>query len=291
MILAQPFPAYKPSANIVRFPVIAGCIVFFIILLFRPFGLNRVATPYFPLHAALYGLGTFVTATLNSLLLPFILPSWFAEKHWTVGRELLMMLWQIVSISFVNMAITHGLYGDPITFLTAIDFLGYTLAIGIFPVIIVVLLKYVILLSKNQAVAGKMERELSEKQEEAEPVSKVIRLVGDYQNEVLEVPLDSIRYITSADNYVKVYYVENGKLTAQFLRSTLKRIEQALSGYPQFFRCHRTYLVNLTRVQHVTGNAQGLKLHLLNTEEVIPVSRSLHEQLTAQLQQQKRVAN
>ena len=96
MILAQPFPAYKPSANIVRFPVIAGCIVFFIILLFRPFGLNRVATPYFPLHAALYGLGTFVTATLNSLLLPFILPSWFAEKHWTVGKELLMMLWQIV---------------------------------------------------------------------------------------------------------------------------------------------------------------------------------------------------
>ncbi|WP_247236169.1 LytTR family DNA-binding domain-containing protein [Telluribacter sp. SYSU D00476] len=265
--------------------------MFFIILLLRPFELNRVATPYFPLHAALYGLGTFVTAALNSLLLPSILPSWFAEKHWTVGKELLMMLWQIVAISFVNLLITHGLYGDPISLLTAIDFLGYTLAIGIFPVIIVVLLKYVILLSKNQAAAGKMEQELGEKQEEAEPASKVITLIGDYQNEVLEVPLDSIRYITSADNYVQVYYVENGKLTSRFLRSTLKKAEQALSGFPQFFRCHRAYLVNLTKVRHVTGNAQGLKLHLQDAEEVIPVSRSLHEQLTSQLQQQKRVAN
>jgi hypothetical protein len=32
-------------------------------------------------------------------------------------------------------------------------------------------------------------------------------------------------------------------------------------------------------VQKVSGNAQGLKLHLENTETLIPVSRTLHEKI------------
>lgn len=61
------------------------------------------------------------------------------------------------------------------------------------------------------------------------------------------------------------------------LRSTLRRMEDALASWPQFFRCHRTYLVNLDKVAHVSGNAQGYRLHLEGLDDTIPVSRNLND--------------
>lgn len=291
MILKQPFPGYTPSISLLRFPFIAGLIVFLIILFFRPFQFTRVTTPFFPLHAFLYGVGTFSTAALNTYILTKLFPKLSAERNWTVGKELLMMLWQIISISFVNMLLTKLLYGGSYSFLTIGHFLLYTAAIGIFPITILVLLKYIILLKRNQAVAAAIDEHMQEGAESIAPRPTVIKLRGDYQNELLEVSIDKIRYISSADNYIKVYYVENDRLTSTVLRSTLKKAEQSLNNYPQFFRCHRAYVVNLLTVKHVTGNAQGLKLHLQDTEEPIPVSRSLNQQLTYHLQQQKSFAN
>jgi DNA-binding LytR/AlgR family response regulator len=60
-------------------------------------------------------------------------------------------------------------------------------------------------------------------------------------------------------------------------------VEEALAPYPQFFRCHRAYIVNLAAVEHVSGNAQGYKLHLKDVAELIPVSRNLNSVLSSKL--------
>ena len=39
-------------------------------------------------------------------------------------------------------------------------------------------------------------------------------------------------------------------------------------------RCHRSHLVNLKKVKNISGNAQGLKLELINQSEMVPVSRN-----------------
>ena len=78
----------------------------------------------------------------------------------------------------------------------------------------------------------------------------------------------------------------HGKINGQksiLLRSTLKKMEEQLANHPAFFRCHRMYLVNLKLVNTVSGNAQGLKLHLSSLEEPIPVSRSLTETVKLKL--------
>ncbi|WP_317166355.1 LytTR family DNA-binding domain-containing protein [Spirosoma agri] len=46
------------------------------------------------------------------------------------------------------------------------------------------------------------------------------------------------------------------------MRSTLKGIESALGQHPQFFRCHRAFVVNLSTVVHADGNARGYQLPL-----------------------------
>jgi len=82
---------------------------------------------------------------------------------------------------------------------------------------------------------------------------------------------------------VQVYYFENQVLRSRMLRSTLRKMEDALAAWPQFFRCHRTYLVNFDTIEKVSGNAQGYRLHLRDLEETIPVSRNLNETVRGRL--------
>jgi hypothetical protein len=286
-LFIQPFPAYNSWLRNVRSAIIAASIVFFIIFFLRPFGFDRVPKNYLFGHALLFGAVTFTITAANLLLLPTLLPKTFAEIHWTTGKEFLMMMWHIVTISLANVLLTHTLYNWDISFETFFIFLRYTFWVGIFPIVILILLKYIALLKKHQQTAHLMEATLFGELEEKKQAHPVVKLTGDYQNEVLEVPANDVLYISAADNYIQVFYLKNDLTASVFIRSTLKNAEENLSGLSQFFRCHRTYLVNLQKIVRVSGNAQGLKLHLPGSSELIPVSRSLNQQLKLQMQRQK----
>jgi DNA-binding LytR/AlgR family response regulator len=107
----------------------------------------------------------------------------------------------------------------------------------------------------------------------------MVTLAGENQNEKLQLPPSQIAYISAADNYVRVFFIENGQLKNQMLRTTMKKMEDAVAAHSFLFRCHRTFLVNMELVQKVSGNAQGYRLHLKGIEESIPVSRNLNDRV------------
>ncbi|NNK69400.1 MAG: LytTR family transcriptional regulator [Flavobacteriaceae bacterium] len=39
-------------------------------------------------------------------------------------------------------------------------------------------------------------------------------------------------------------------------------------------RCHRSYIINVDHVQHISGNLQGYQLELSGFQDLVPVSRS-----------------
>jgi DNA-binding LytR/AlgR family response regulator len=53
----------------------------------------------------------------------------------------------------------------------------------------------------------------------------------------------------------------------------IKELEEQFNKR-QIKRCHRSYIINESKIVSVRGNAQGLKLSLSNVEEEVPVSRS-----------------
>lgn len=297
MILTQPFPGYLPSAKIIRFTLLAGFVVFLILVLFRPFGIDEPENHFAVWHALLYGLGTFVTASLNAYLLPFLFKKFFLEERWNVGKELLVMAWQVISISFVNLAITSYLYPEDFTLAGIINFLWITTAVGIFPIALIILLKQQILYRRYAHEAAELERKLQQPADITMPrrnkpvqLPETIALTGDNQHELLELSLGDIRFINAADNYIKVHYLQNGKPAQTVLRSTLKKAQTGLEGHPQLFRCHRAYIVNLAAVSHISGNAQGYKLHLRDMTEPIPVSRNLNDDIALLIDQYNTVS-
>lgn len=97
--------------------------------------------------------------------------------------------------------------------------------------------------------------------------------LGNSANQV-SIELSSIVYIVADDNYCDIYYKKATLLQRFVVRSSLKSLlHQLQSLKASIVRCHRSYAVNLLYANSITGNSNGYKLTLKNSDLLIPVSR------------------
>ncbi|TCN52552.1 LytTR family transcriptional regulator [Flavobacterium circumlabens] len=85
--------------------------------------------------------------------------------------------------------------------------------------------------------------------------------------------IDDLLFVKADGNYIELTKSVHNKIETELKRISLTQFETQISAYPHFFRCHRTYLVNMFSIQKVTGNSQGYLLSFADTSEKIPVSR------------------
>ena len=103
-------------------------------------------------------------------------------------------------------------------------------------------------------------------------------ICSEYKESLTVLPND-ILYIESLANYLSIWYFQDNKLQQKRIRSTLKKVEVTLSGYPFILHCHRAFLVNIRFITHIDGNAAGCQLHLFSIDRTIPVSKANIEAL------------
>lgn len=88
------------------------------------------------------------------------------------------------------------------------------------------------------------------------------------------IDLNELRYVKSLRDYV-IFKLPNKRYV---VHSTLKNIEAQLADFDQFFKVHRSYIVNMDHVDTFTGTQL-----ILNDLEV-PVSRSYRKQVKCYLE-------
>lgn len=82
---------------------------------------------------------------------------------------------------------------------------------------------------------------------------------------------ENLYYIESDDNYIKVWYTDSkGDLKQYMLRCRLKTVEESFKG-SSLVRCHRKYIVNLSKVSMLRKESDGYVLDLAN-EEIQPIT-------------------
>lgn len=281
-ILNQPFPAPNRK-NALRMAAALGLFVALFLLFFQPFGLAAV-TPGFRKILAIsgYGIVTFCCVAFTTVLLPKLLPSNFNAAKWQVKKEIGMTLLNFMLVGFFNMVYTFLVFSVPFNIRSLVYFQFITLAVGILPVSLVVLLRHNRLLAKNLKLAHEMNAGLNpeliatQNQPAQTPESPAMfTCVSETGNEQFQIPKADFLFAAAADNYVELHYIQNGTYKKNLIRSSLTKVEEAVKADPKVVRCHRTFLVNLNQVKHVSGNAQGLKLELHHTDFPVPVSRSM----------------
>lgn len=101
----------------------------------------------------------------------------------------------------------------------------------------------------------------------------IIELSGNTKDYVKLSPEDFL-YAKVSGNYVAIYYREDNCVKHKFLRISLNQLSDALQEYPNIIRCHRAFIVNMSKVVRVSGNLKGYDLELENISAKIPVSKS-----------------
>jgi DNA-binding LytR/AlgR family response regulator len=290
-ILLQPFPSQKNLKQTVAMGFIAGLFVFAVFYFIKPFGLDSFSNARVALIGLQYALVTISISLAITLLMPFLFPSLFNEKHWKVWHEILFLLALILAIALGNVLLTRYVFKANINVAFAITIIKYTLAIGITPILLSVLLKQQSLLSKYSKEAKQIEeiliaqpievkKEIDKKIEEQPTqetaTTSTIKIKGANATEKLELSPNQFLYAEASDNYTTIHYIENELPQKALFRLTIKNLEAQTNMQETLFRCHKSFLVNLTQVAHISGNAQGYKLHLQNSTVEIPVSRTLN---------------
>ncbi len=86
---------------------------------------------------------------------------------------------------------------------------------------------------------------------------------------------DSLYYIESDDNYIKVWYTDSkGELKQYMLRCRLKTVEESFKGVG-LVRCNRKYIVNINKVATLRKESEGYILDLANEAiQPLPVTKT-----------------
>lgn len=270
-ILQKPFPAIHDPRNGWFAALGFGVFVAVFLYFFRPFGLTSSGDDLAWIAPG-YGLVTALCMLALQYLSPKIFPSYYREENWTVGKEVLQIMANVAIIAIGNWifsAFLGFIQPSPESFFL---FFGFTLAVGIFPVSIHVLLRQNAWQRKYLRQSDRLNSRLKNQAVTPSVAQSIVQLRDENDKVALEIPASDLIAIESADNYVKVYYVNSQKLTSEMIRSTLAAVESTLP--PQFFRTHRSWLINLDLLEKVNGNARGYTIRLRNFTRDVPVARS-----------------
>lgn len=287
--LYQPYPIEQLIEHRVRNGIFSALFVALFLGVFQPFGIQEIEQNKYFIIAG-YGMVTFLAGALNFIVLPYLFPTFFTDAHWKIHTHILFQLYNIVIIACGNLYYSKLVEVSSVSVLGFTGFLFATLAVGIFPTIF---FTYIAFQSANKRYATEAQELTTVVEEhlhygtttechtqqpiiiqEQTPIPNIIISEDEGKQTVTIIP-DELFFIAAADNYVEILHAQS--TTPVVLRTSLKNIE--LQQLPTtWYRCHRSYIVNLNKVRHVSGNSQGLKLQL-NDDYIVPVARSKSKEL------------
>ena len=265
-----------------------GAFVAFFLYYFQPFGTAGFDFPYKDIFLGGYGFVVSGSLLILDFLLGRLVYRHLKEEEWTIGKQIPLMLFMVSVSIFCCYLYMCWFFEYTLSVTHFWGFYQLAMSIAIFPVILVVLLAYIYELQKNQAVAEQINSQSIRLQHVTEPevaaliLPKNLELFAENGKDGLSIPPKDLLYIQSADNYVEIIYQKATEVKKEILRNTLRRLEQQIET-TDIRRCHRSYIINLSQVERVSGNAQGYKLHLKEERGVVPVSRSKSKDILAAL--------
>jgi len=265
--LKQPFPCLELERTIwqnMTYSLLIGGFVALFLMVFQPFGISGWQSDQKWIYLVGFGLITFIVLLFSQIGLTRLLPTFYNEDSWTVGKEIVhsLIVMGFITVGNFLFAFKIGIY--PWSFLAFLFSFIFVVAIGVFPIFFNVLLKY-------KASNKRFDKGLLVSTIKKELLSE-ISLISENQNEELVLSSDKLQYIESADNYSNVHFTEGGQTKSQLLRGSLSYFEKQIKS-SHIRRCHRSYIVNFDKAREITGNAQGYRVHLEGIEKQIPVSR------------------
>ncbi|GGF67335.1 LytR/AlgR family response regulator transcription factor [Wenyingzhuangia marina] len=245
-----------------------GLFTFLFLFVFRPFGIDNVIH-HNPFLIVGYGLLVSFSLYISYFILPKIFPIYFNVRSWTVQKEATFLLITFLIITTINYFYHIAYIDNYMPSFSYLKFMFRVFSIGIFPVMFIIFMIEKYLQTKLKVTPDKIVEQIRKEKKET-----IIINSDNIKEDSLTIDIDSFLYAQSNNNYTTIVYLLDEKPKKVLMRITLKKVEDILSVYPEFIRCHRSFIINKSEVLKVEGNARALQVTLKNVKETIPVSRS-----------------
>lgn len=248
---------------------ILGLILAFILIFLRPFDTDGFESNHKYLILSAFGILFSILYMINAKIENL----WYnrENKKWKIKHEIVSFL----SLLFVSGIIIH-FYNQ--VFLN--DFFNYEykeyeyIKHGlwffrrfIIPVMLILLPFYIYLRNKfGDLIASES---LSE-----------IKFTGINKGENILIPKEALLFIKASENYVEIFHTKNKTIHHTTFRNTLTAMNKQA---PFLYQCHRSYLVNISKIKVVKGNSQNAKIEFHHDNLDIPLSKSHYKTIKSAL--------
>lgn len=269
--LAQLYPIDFTWKASLKTALLFGVFIALFLFVFRPFGSHMLAEKGVLLNAAAFGGITSIGILICSSLARLV-PQWFEEANWTLGKELLWGAFNFLVITLLNYLLVRFMYFDQVEF-SLWSSLLVTLVVGFFPFSVILLFNHSRMLRKSLLEAEQLNAGMHTRTpSDAEAEQIVIK--GENEGEELEVEMHRLICLRSAGNYTEIFIDRQSGIEKHVFRLALADAERQLLSYDRFMRTHRSCILNLSMVARVEGNAQGYRVKVSAFDETLPVSRA-----------------
>ncbi len=244
--------------------------IFLFILFFQPFELYSLDFNDRLLFIAGFSTITFLLLGLFHLFLSCIFPKTFDFAEWKYNPDLFLYSMILICNSAAYTFYIHYVGNIPVSF-----YLVFKISLlSIAPLVVLKISKeYKILIQQVHSLHEENKKLLVHSSNVINNNIMVETFFSENKSEKIDFELNNILFINSADNYIKIVYKKNDEIKNKLIRNTLKNIEEQLNKYPDFFRCHRTCIVNKKHVENLSRSYKGYGLIISNYKDEIPVSR------------------
>lgn len=276
--------------------LLSGTIVFIILILLQPFGIDRVEENRWLLVSGYFLIAFFIVTIFNIVVYAIGwtnlgLRDW---RYWIVQAIMVVCLGASISC-YASLYFTGSIMSGFCDRHGNIELTAFFFNCMYVVIVSLFINVFTFMKNKNKKMKGMLEEErlmnktIMEQLERAnknstpETEEKPITIAGATK-ESLTIAPNNLIYAVSDSNYIDIVYIDGETSVSKTLRLTMKQIEEILMPYDYIVRCHRAYIVNTKHVIHVDGNAQGYKLKMANTDNIVPVSRAyaseIYEKIT-----------
>lgn len=215
---------------------------------------------------AIYSLSAGLAAYVSMRLFKKI--NWFsAPKEWNLLKEVsfILMIMVILGIVIYLLAFLLEPSSNRWNLATILDSFKYAFFTGIVPFAFFTAINYQSLFTTKISVIADSDEKM--------PLESKIQIRSKLKKEELTFYPSQLICAESDGNYVVFNLLVNSKVEQKMVRNSLGEVERQLSDFPQFFRTHRAFIVNLKKVTTKKGNSSGYQLKLTDTDFEVPVSR------------------
>lgn len=270
--LSQPYTFYYRGKTLLVISSLIFAVTFIFNYFFQPFQVNlselRMGYEWICLIHAL------IPSFLFLFIFSIVQQISGIDEKWQVKEEIWVILGYLIIVGILNFLVRDFIYNNPDNWSVhhfCVE-LKNTLLAGILFIFIFIPFNFKRLHDRYQEKSSYffplLNSTKSTSSENKIPIKSQLK-ADDFLLEITD-----FLFAKAEKNYVEIYLEGENKIQKLVKRITMIELENQLKAISFVAKIHRSYLVNLKKIENISGNAQGYQLKLKNFEDSLPVSRS-----------------